>query len=923
MLLTEEYYEKYRLHKEQYDRIIVMFQVGKFYEAYSSDSDDEGSGKEMSRILHMALTKKNKSKEIHKFSNPYMCGFPTYMLMKHLTRINDMGYAVALYDQSENPLEKNRVLKGIYTQNIRKEFADQEMGSNCVVYAYGIEKYPIQEGRLRYYEYRQYFCYIQMTSGKIYFYESKDTDMVRMMDKFFIQNSPEEIIVCHEGLTDIEVKTIKEKIENNTKKLLLEEWDFYNENSREKCDILQESIKNYNESNLEMFPQLHNLLSRLVVYINKHDHFLTKQLVIGEDAWTIEGVDSMMQFNRDLFRELFIFGVSEERSENVEERVKTLYGMLGKGMNVMGMRYLAKLLKYPKANQKDIQKVQEKLNTSICSQKLKMFKSLPDLEWYFLRWRRNNLNFRLLSNLLFAYKNLEEFYVDCSFGRELKKFNKHVENMWNLEMMEKYPSLVMIYEDFFEHNDVSVRNEIESLKNEVLSLYLKFEKVETSDLKLVCKDEVMEYYFEIASKKYAKWSSTQKKLFMEVEKTSTVYRIIPHTLIQTRTEMANKFRDLRVRQIRLYQKQCEELFETFGNFLETFNEKIVEDSTFGILQQFFEKNGYTCPVLQDKYGDSYIEATKLRHALIEYVHDDKIYTPCDCSINPKKELGKLIYGMNASGKSTYMKAIGTSLWLAQCGLYVPATTFHFFPYQRIYSKFNHFDNIFKGHSLFVAEMNELQYILQNSAKGTLLLLDELISGTEIHSSASLIVSVIDEFMEKNISFCFTTHIHWIGKFLAEKYTERLKLFHFLFDTKKDIRHEKLITTNIDDFYDRNIQSGSGPSLYGIEVAEQVGITKTITERAKKYRNGISFRFDVHDKPVKRSKYNSKVKMDECISCGSRDRLHTHHIFPQKLFEKGDVIQGFKKNASYNLIPLCEICHMRTHQQENVIATSSE
>ena len=119
-------------------------------------------------------------------------------------------------------------------------------------------------------------------------------------------------------------------------------------------------------------------------------------------------------------------------------------------------------------------------------------------------------------------------------------------------------------------------------------------------------------------------------------------------------------------------------------------------------------------------------------------------------------VGKLIYGENASGKSTYMKAIGTSLWLAQCGLWVPAEKFEFYPYTRIYSKFNHFDNIFKGHSLFVAEMNELQYILKNSSSSTLLLLDELMSGTEIHSASSLIVSVIEDFLEKKISFCFTT-----------------------------------------------------------------------------------------------------------------------------------------------------------------------
>ena len=113
MLLVEEYYEKCRFHKEEYEKIIVIFQVGKFYEAYSSPdkTTDVGCARDLANVLNMMLTKKNKKKESDALSNPFQCGFPTYTLMKHITRMNDMGYAVALYDQSNNVLDSSAIKK--------------------------------------------------------------------------------------------------------------------------------------------------------------------------------------------------------------------------------------------------------------------------------------------------------------------------------------------------------------------------------------------------------------------------------------------------------------------------------------------------------------------------------------------------------------------------------------------------------------------------------------------------------------------------------------------------------------------------------------------------------------------------------------------------------------------------------------------
>ena len=69
--------------------------------------------------------------------------------------------------------------------------------------------------------------------------------------------------------------------------------------------------------------------------------------------------------------------------------------------------------------------------------------------------------------------------------------------------------------------------------------------------------------------------------------------------------------------------------------------------------------------------------------------------------------GMLLYGTNAAGKSSLMKAIGLNLIMAQAGMFVPCNSFVFNPFNQIFTRINNNDNIFKGESSFAVEMGEL------------------------------------------------------------------------------------------------------------------------------------------------------------------------------------------------------------------------
>ena len=68
---------------------------------------------------------------------------------------------------------------------------------------------------------------------------------------------------------------------------------------------------------------------------------------------------------------------------------------------------------------------------------------------------------------------------------------------------------------------------------------------------------------------------------------------------------------------------------------------------------------------------SYINATQIRHCLIEHLQTAELYVANDISLGEEKN-GILLYGTNAVGKTSFIRAIGICIIMAQAGLFVPA-----------------------------------------------------------------------------------------------------------------------------------------------------------------------------------------------------------------------------------------------------------
>jgi len=167
-----------------------------------------------------------------------------------------------------------------------------------------------------------------------------------------------------------------------------------------------------------------------------------------------------------------------------------------------------------------------------------------------------------------------------------------------------------------------------------------------------------------------------------------------------------------------------------------------------------KERGFHCPVIHDlDEAGSAFDIKHVRHPLVEATATRISYVTHDIALNDTNK-GWLVYGMNASGKSTLMKATGICVLLAQAGCFVPAKEMILKPFQAVYTRILNQDNLFAGLSSFAVEMSELRDILRNANPYTLVLGDELCAGTESTSAQALIASGIQWLTKRKAKFIF-------------------------------------------------------------------------------------------------------------------------------------------------------------------------
>jgi DNA mismatch repair protein MutS len=347
-----------------------------------------------------------------------------------------------------------------------------------------------------------------------------------------------------------------------------------------------------------------------------------------------------------------------------------------------------------------------------------------------------------------------------------------------------------------------------------------------------------------------------------------------------------------------------------------------------------QKYNYCCPSIVDTIHqngyptqNSFVEALGLRHCLIEHIQQNELYVSNDIYLGNKDNMdessgtkhekgenmpnlynGILLYGTNAVGKTSLIRALGIAVIIAQAGCFVPCTKFTYRPYTSIFSRILGNDNLFKGMSTFAVEMSELRIILKMANENSLILGDELCSGTETESALSIFTAGLMDLTCKKSSFIFATHFHEIVNFQEIK--------SLCEDGRLGLKHLAVIYNRERQclVYDRKLMDGPGTRMYGLEVCKYLQLPADFLEKAYEVRNkyfpetkGI-LSFSVS------KKYNSNKIKGICESCGEKCGEEVHHLLEQKYADKhGFIMSGnVHKNHEANLMVLCNECHKNMH-----------
>jgi DNA mismatch repair protein MutS len=233
---------------------------------------------------------------------------------------------------------------------------------------------------------------------------------------------------------------------------------------------------------------------------------------------------------------------------------------------------------------------------------------------------------------------------------------------------------------------------------------------------------------------------------------------------------------------------------------------------------------YTKPHVHD--GDDYV-ATDVRHPVVERFATDP-FVPNDIDLNGSARQLVILTGPNMGGKSTYLRQTAILPLLAQIGSFVPAKDAKLPIIDRIFARVGASDNIARGQSTFMVEMQETANILHTATSRSLVVLDEIGRGTSTFDGLSIAWAVAEHLASSKKArpkTLFATHYHELTD-LADALPGVVNAHVAAREWKDDI------------IFLRKIVPGRSDRSYGIQVARLAGLPATVVSRAKEILTGL-------------------------------------------------------------------------------------
>jgi DNA mismatch repair protein MutS len=244
---------------------------------------------------------------------------------------------------------------------------------------------------------------------------------------------------------------------------------------------------------------------------------------------------------------------------------------------------------------------------------------------------------------------------------------------------------------------------------------------------------------------------------------------------------------------------------------------IAEIDVLCVLAESAQLHRHCRPLLENS---SRLEIINGRHPVLDRTLTGEKFVPNDTAMDPATSRLQILTGPNMAGKSTYLRQVALITIMAQIGAYVPAESAIIGLVDRVFCRVGASDDLSRGQSTFMVEMNETALILNHATERSLVILDEIGRGTATFDGLSIAWAVAEHLHdETRCRTLFATHYHE----LTDLQATRPGVANFNVAVRE--WNEEII-------FLRKILPGAADKSYGIQVARLAGLPKSVLERAK-------------------------------------------------------------------------------------------
>jgi len=784
--------KQYNQIKEKYPDALLLFRVGDFYETFGEDAIKAAS------ILGIVLTKRGAGSA----SETPLAGFPYHSLDTYLPKLVKAGYRVAICDQLENPkLTKEIVKRGVtelVTPGVAMNDAILDHKKNnylCAVF-FGKKNIGIS--------------FIDISTGDFWVGQGTKNIIAQFLQNFI----PSEILVAKPHK-----KIFEATFGSQFPTFFVEDWVFENDFANEKLTSHFEtnSLSGFGINDLfEGSNSAGAILHYLYETQQKRLKHITKiqRLVSSDYVW----MDDFTIRNLELFYPSNIEGVS-------------LISILDHTQTSMGARRMKHWLAFPSKDIKEInlrqQIVSSIINVESVYLALKDFMPLViDLERVMAKISTYKVAPRTLVQLNSSLNVIPNILDVLN-----KSGNKNLKN--NASRFPSIEGVVNLLSRTLDSDAPAsinkgnviakgVSDELDELRNLLSTTKLRLDNLLKNEINLtkisslkIAFNNVFGYYIEVRNthkdKVPERW--VRKQTLVNAE------RYITDELKEFESKIFGAEDKIKILEESLYEKLLNEL----QSYLDTLKLASNELSFLDCLWSFSfsaKKHNYVCPKFIDE-NSIFIEEG--RHPVIEQkLSRDSSYVPNTVTLNDKDQQLIMITGPNMSGKSALLRQTALITIMGQMGSYVPAKSVEMGIVDKIFTRVGASDNISKGASTFMVEMNESATILNNVTKQSLILLDEIGRGTSTYDGIS-IAWAIAQFLHEHPykpKVLFATHYHELNA-MSQQFP-RIKNHNV---SVKELKNKVLFL--------RKLEPGGSAHSFGIHVAKMAGMPKIILQTAAK------------------------------------------------------------------------------------------